>query len=215
MRYNEAVLKLTLKGNMMKIEISHLKAILNCAGKQDTRNFLNGVHIKGETMEASNGHVAARLKCEGANFPDIVIPRTIVEIAHKAHAGAVELTDNLDGTYRLGDIHFTPIYTGDAGFPDLDRVIPVVNGYEPVERTPNQEGFMGIDFKVLKLVMQTSKQIYKREALPITNSMLNINKSQALYFQLDNLELWVMPCRIKMPIPKNKAAQPLLYKEEE
>ena len=115
----------------------------------------------------------------------------------------------------MGDIHFTPIYTGDAGFPDLDRVIPVVNGYEPVERTPNQEGFMGIDFKVLKLVMQTSKQIYKREALPITNSMLNINKSQALYFQLDNLELWVMPCRIKMPIPKNKAAQPLLYKEEE
>ena len=112
------------------IETNKLKALLICAGKNDIRYYLNGVHFE----SSANGIIAAstdghRLLCinlpnEQAEGVKALIPRALIEAAVKTKAPTIDVmidgpsvTLSSAGQSISGSI-------GEGVFPDYRRVIP-------------------------------------------------------------------------------------------
>ncbi len=115
------------------LNVQLLKASLECAGKKDIRNYLNGVFIdlinEDELVYCgTDGHIlfAAKAKLEITSGnpagTSLIIPRTVIEAALKGvKSQTVELASIHEGSYRLNQTIFYPV---DGKFPDYQRVIP-------------------------------------------------------------------------------------------
>lgn len=122
----------------MKIElqISHVRALLHLAAKNDVRAYLNALFLETGPHEtrlvAMQGHVlgAARqhVSEEQTTIPSMIIPRDALETCIKMapkYLKTIDLTDHDDGTYVLScgqaRIDFAAL---SGNYPDYRRVIP-------------------------------------------------------------------------------------------
>jgi len=109
----------------MKVPSNMLRAAMHCQGDKDVRFYLNGVHIKNKYIEATNGHVAVRMKMEKSCRKDV-----IVSFKSKIPAAAVSTVLILKGEtiakhYDVNDqllaVSVIEIIVGK--FPDISKVI--------------------------------------------------------------------------------------------
>lgn len=107
----------------------HLAAVALFSGKNDIRNYLNGVHVEVFSTEvrlvATDGDTAAisRHKVENADPFKVTIPIAAVELVLKTKSEVLSLDH--DGTnWYLSGVRFTPVV---GAFPNYRRVIPTTH----------------------------------------------------------------------------------------
>lgn len=109
------------------IPLEMLAASLHCAGVQDIRYYLNGVHVEIITGEvrlvACNGALVSVLRYQDTNAPSlsVTIPRATVELAVRTKTKTASLFRAESGDWSIAGIHFTPV---DGTFPSYRRVVP-------------------------------------------------------------------------------------------
>ena len=109
-----------------------MRAALVCVSTEETRFYLNGVHVEPLGHEvaivSTDGHrlFAARFEPLRADFeamPDqpLIIPRDAVKKALTGYKGENIMIRREGDSYLFGDISFRPV---DGTFPDWRRVLP-------------------------------------------------------------------------------------------
>lgn len=114
---------------------SALAASLFCAAKGDVRYYLNAVLIepgKGRIVSTDGTVLFCGEIPQDDQFPDVLIPRDIIEKAVKALGKkgvartAVDVRILENGTYDLYTLEGTfPLVPVDGKFPDYERIVPV------------------------------------------------------------------------------------------
>lgn len=100
----------------MIVKKAHLQAVLLAAGKKDIRLYLNGVHINGRHLVATDGH-RMHVVVHGGDWPHgpVTIPREAVERALKARVETMDVSVDTIGAER-----YTPL---DGTYPDYTRAM--------------------------------------------------------------------------------------------
>ncbi len=114
-------------------DLHMLRAVLACAGVDDTRDYLNGIHVTNQYVESTDGHRFARFKTpamwngllseKGVILPNFKIPKSVQNVVFVVHDDRTEihLTDT------KGHIISQEVPHIDGSFPDLDQVTPHPN----------------------------------------------------------------------------------------
>lgn len=109
--------------HVIELPVDLLKAALVCCSTEETRYYLNGVHISTSGhIVSTDGHRMFVGKPKGKRLEaSLIIPLDTIK---KALSGfkRPEIDLTIDGaSHTLGDIKFTPV---DGTFPDWERVLP-------------------------------------------------------------------------------------------
>lgn len=177
----------------MKIPSALLRAAMQCQAKDDTRHFLNGVHIKNKFIEATNGYVAVRMAMDNSCRKDL-----IVNIKSKIPTSAVKtilvlkgetIAKHYDENEKL--ISVSVIELIDGNFPDISRFISKeVVATEFIGVNPE---FIGLFSKMFKLYMGVGAKITFQgldKAMRMTSDNKFVNDKYG------NPVLIVMPMRL-------------------
>lgn len=110
----------------MIVKTMKLRAAAKFQAKNDIRYYLNGIRLSGNYIEATNGHVAVRMKnCDSFGDDDFIV-KFVGAIPKKAHTTEFIKEQNVckhyDGDENL--IGAQAFVIVDGKFPDLARVIP-------------------------------------------------------------------------------------------
>ena len=120
----------------MKIEGRVLQAVALAAAVKDARYYLNGVHVDNVHIEASNGHMVARvahnievsdwMPQHGVIIPNEVITGLFRGLTAKQKRECIVALDEVDGKVTVSTEGRTMIVGTDhySKFPDIGRVIP-------------------------------------------------------------------------------------------
>ena len=134
----------------MNIPSKLLRAAMHCQAKSDIRYYLNGIHIKNNLVEATNGHVAVRMTMAESCEKDV-----IVNIASTVPAKAVNtvlviddepIAKHYDKDEKL--IAVSPASVIDGEYPEIDEVIPSES--KPVEEIGINTSYLGLWAKMFK-----------------------------------------------------------------
>ena len=130
----------------MKIEGKVLQAIALAAAVKDVRYYLNGVHVDNVHIEASNGHMVARLAHNievsdwmpqhGVIIPNEVITGLFRGLTAKQKRECVVVLDKVDGRVTVSTEGRTMSVDTDhySNFPNnIGKVIPEEPHHRPVE----------------------------------------------------------------------------------
>ena len=130
----------------MKIEGKVLQAVALAAAVKDARYYLNGVHVDNVHIEASNGHIVARVahNTEVSDWiPDcgVIIPTPVIAglfrgLTAKQKRECVVVLDKVDGRVTVSTEGRTMIVDTDhySNFPNnIGKVIPEEPHHLPVE----------------------------------------------------------------------------------
>jgi hypothetical protein len=129
----------------MKIEGKIFAAVALAAAVKDARYYLNGVHVDNVHIEASNGHMVARLAHNievsdwmpqhGVIIPNEVITGLFRGLTAKQKRECVVALDKVDGRVTVSTEGRTMSVDTDhySNFPDIGRVIPEEPHPRPVE----------------------------------------------------------------------------------
>lgn len=136
----------------MKLQNSHLKALVSLTDKTDTRFYVNQIHVESGKAYASNGLIALRV-------PAPSIEQTVTFRADKAelHRKSVELIqsanlprNNKQEQKNNLEIDLTEVEQG-QNFP------PLTNLYETVESDPDKTE-MSVSLDELLTLLKAMKQ---------------------------------------------------------
>lgn len=111
----------------MKIESAMLRAAQVCQAKNDPRGYLKGIHIKGDKIEATNGHVAVQLtmdkKVRGEFILDIKGKVPVkAKMSKLEFAKDSSLVKHYD---HLGELlSIQPVKVRGGNYPNFEKVIP-------------------------------------------------------------------------------------------
>jgi hypothetical protein len=129
----------------MKIEGKVLQAVALAAAVKDVRYYLNGVHVDDTHIEASNGHMVARLAHNievsdwmpqhGVIIPTEVITGLFRGLTAKQKRECVVVLDKVEGRVIVSTEGRTMIVDTDhySEFPNVGRVIPEEPHHLPVK----------------------------------------------------------------------------------
>lgn len=141
----------------MSIPVRYLMAAVICAGKKDTRHYLNGVHVTPDYIVSTDGARLFSVECDTGMKRDIIIPNEAISqfvktlSSKQKKEGDVYITHANDGfmSMSLGTVPvlFKPI---NGRFPDWRRVLPAE--YEPSVHTCYQWGYMA-DFEKMDKIL--------------------------------------------------------------
>lgn len=114
---------------MLKVSVpaNKVAAVALFSGKNDIRNYLNGVHIEVMNLEtrivATDGHTAGMYRHEGSNPTtfDVTIPTASIEIIMKTKALNMEVMCK-DGIWTINGLPFEPCF---GKFPAYRRIVPL------------------------------------------------------------------------------------------
>lgn len=104
----------------MKIQNSHLKALVSLTDKNDVRYYVNRVAVHGNLAYASNAHVALRVPVTGENHEKLCFDAEKLEMARQLE----ELNKKAEG-YKANYLKVCDL--------SLDNVEPTSETYPPVE----------------------------------------------------------------------------------
>lgn len=111
----------------MKIKTCKLRAADEFRAKGDVRNYLNGIHINKDFVQATNGHVAIQMKSEVRTRLDVIV-RFKGRIPKSAQDTKLEFSKGKNVAYHydtLGQLIDVQMFEVEEGrFPDFKRVIP-------------------------------------------------------------------------------------------
>jgi hypothetical protein len=129
----------------MKIEGKVLQAVALAAAVKDARYYLNGVHVDDTHIEASNGHMVARvahnievsdwMPQHGVIIPNEVITALFRGLTAKQKRECVVVLDKVEGKVTVSTEGRTMSVDTDhySNFPDIGKVIPEEPHHRPVE----------------------------------------------------------------------------------
>ena len=129
----------------MKIEGRVLQAVALAAAVKDARYYLNGVHVDNVHIEASNGHMVARvahnievsdwMPQHGVIIPNEVITGLFRGLTAKQKRECLVVLDEVDGKVTVSTEGRTMIVDTDhySNFPDIGKVIPEEPHPRPVK----------------------------------------------------------------------------------
>jgi DNA polymerase-3 subunit beta len=178
----------------MKIKSKLLRAAKHCQGKSDIRYYLNGIHIYGNIVESTNGHVAVQMtmdkKIRGNFILNIigVIPAKALWtkfIFHKSET----IAKHYDSCEQLISVSCVDVI--DGNFPDINRVIP--NKFKPIDYIGLNTEYVGLFGKMFgKNYMSAAKFQFsdKNSAVLITAA------SPIVKYEFGNPKFVVMPARL-------------------
>lgn len=111
----------------MKIKTCKLRAADEFRAKGDVRNYLNGIHINKDFVEATNGHVAIQMRSETKTNLDVIV-RFKGKIPKSAQDTELEFNKGKNIAYHY-DINGTLVdvqmfYIEDGIFPDFKKFLP-------------------------------------------------------------------------------------------
>lgn len=112
---------------VMKIKSCKLRAADEFRAKGDIRNYLNGIHINKDFVQATNGHVAIQMKSEVKTSLDVIV-RFKGKIPKSAITTKLEFSKGKNIAYHydgLNELISVQIFTIEEGkFPDFKKVLP-------------------------------------------------------------------------------------------
>lgn len=138
---------------LITLPVTYFTAALTHMAKQDVRFYLNGVHVIGSRIEATDGHrlmvanYTKEVTVEDSDI-DFIIPREAVELLLKQLSpsqkknAAVSITQDGDN-YQISPVddgETTKAITGfkplDGTFPNVDRIIPANSNLNVGDKLP-------------------------------------------------------------------------------
>lgn len=158
-----------------------LKAALMCCGKKDIRYYLNGFYIDGDTIVATNGHVAFKAPVDGCGDKRIV---KFIGKPPTTYTKCIIDGDNAEFIDKMGDVvGILKIETIDARYPDYNRLF--TDTTNPTECI----GFSGV---YLELIGKVSKLMSDNNVCKFEfDSAIKATKVSC-----GDAQLVLMPCRV-------------------
>lgn len=177
----------------MKIKSNLLRAAQMCHAKNDIRYYLNGIHIKGNIVEATNGHYAVRMTMESEVDGEHILNVKGV-IPKKAHESEFILGDEAivkhrDASGLLLSVHIVDVIDK-VRYPQIENAIPDSSKKVATEEIGFNTKYLALFDKMFgspaKLELFGPKGSGKLTAL---NAIVNIEYGNPIFI--------VMPCRIE------------------
>lgn len=134
-RYSDNLTPILPLSGTIQLPADALFDLLPFAGLQDVRYYLNGVYVTpedGGKLVATNGHVLRAVSfAEAAALPaPVIIPRELVELAHKCKAESISVMGEVGNRgaaeFFAGQVH-AQARGIDGRFPDYKRIIPNID----------------------------------------------------------------------------------------
>ena len=179
----------------MKIPSKLLRAAQFCQANGDCRSFINGVHIFGNTIEATNGHVAVRMTMIKKASKSIIV-NIKGKVPKSAYESKLVISNNetivkhYDKSGALTSVQVVNLIDGD--YPDLDRVIPNSKDSEPVSKIGLNVDYLSLFSKMFSATKPNAKIEFFGE-----NNAIKLTSENAITnLEFGNPELVVMPCRM-------------------
>ena len=111
----------------MKIKSCKLRAADEFRSKGDCRNYLNGIRINKDFVQATNGHIAIQMKSEVKTRLDVIV-RFKGKIPKSAQTTKLEFAKGKNIAYHydnMDELISVQIFSIEEGkFPDFKRVLP-------------------------------------------------------------------------------------------
>jgi hypothetical protein len=135
----------------MKIKTCKLRAANEFRAKGDIRNYLNGIRINKDSIQATNGHIAISMDSEIKSRMDIIvrfigaIPKSAVEtkLTFSASGNVAYHYDQMKGLISVQVFHIE-----DGRFPDFKKIIPDESEFELSGKFPILNAqYMAVAFK--------------------------------------------------------------------
>lgn len=135
----------------MKIKTCKLRAANEFRAKGDVRNYLNGIRINKDSIQATNGHIAISMDSEIKTRMDVIV-RFVGAIPKSAVETKLTFSANGNIAYHYGQmkelLSVQVFNLEDGRFPDLKKVIPdesefKLNGNFPILNVQ----YMAVAFK--------------------------------------------------------------------
>tara|TARA_R110000851_G_scaffold182230_1_gene331334 strand:- start:331 stop:870 length:540 start_codon:yes stop_codon:yes gene_type:complete len=162
----------------LNIKSALLRAAMLCQAKDDVRFYLNGVHVNGKHIEATNGHIAVRMTMDSDKGESL-----IVSIKSKIPAAAVNTTllindepiaKHYDLLGSLCAVSVIEIIVGN--YPSIDKVIK--DETKPVDYVGINTEYISLFPKMFKERFSTAKMEFNgiMEAIKMTSTSPIINE---------------------------------------
>lgn len=155
--------------------------------------YLNGIHIKGNIVEATNGHYAVRMTMESEVYGEHILNVKGI-IPRKAHESEFILGDEAivkhrDASGLLLSVHVVEVI--DKGrYPPIENVIP-----DSSEKVATEE--IGFNTKYLAVFDKMFGCPAKFELFGSKDSVKLTSLHKIINIEYGNPIFVVMPCRIK------------------
>lgn len=179
----------------MKINSNRLRAAQKFCAKNDAREYITGIHINNKFIEATNGHIAVRMKNDARTRMDVIV-RFSGAITSKAQITKLEFNNgacvayHYDGMGMLVGVQSFEVISG--RFPNVDRIIPA--------ELAQGEYFPAIDVKYLSIF----EKAFKHKSLRFLAAICKhyTDKKSNVVFGLNGIanEIYGNPLIVVMPI---------------
>lgn len=181
----------------MKIKSKLLRAAQVCQAKNDCREYLCGIHIKGNHVESTDGHTCVRMSMKESIDKEI-----IVNIRGRVPAKAVDSTFEIgeveaivkhyDLCHQLLSVQVVDVINGK--YPDFDRVIPKDDKKAAINEIGINPDYIGRFSKMFAI----SKMCHaKVELFGINNAIKMTSLNAIINEEYGNPVFVVMPIRLK------------------
>jgi DNA polymerase-3 subunit beta len=176
----------------MKIKSKLLRAAQMCHAKNDIRYYLCGIHIKGNIIEATNGHYAVRMamdeEVDGEHILNVkgIIPKKADE--SEFIFGDETIIKHRDSAGMLLSVHVVEVINK-GRYPPIENFIPDSN-----KKVATEE--IGFNTKYLALFDKMFGSPAKFELFGSKNSVKLTALNTIANAEYGNPVFVVMPCRL-------------------
>jgi hypothetical protein len=175
----------------MKIDTCKLRAADAFRAKGDIRNYLNGIRINNNYIQATNGHIAIQMDSGVKTRLDVIV-RFKGKIPPKSQKTKLEFSKGKNIAYHydsLGELISAQVFDIEDGkYPQFERIIPekMVKG--------SQFPPLNIDY------MAVIKKAFPRESFMAVRP-INYDKNKAVIYEVTEFQkhLYGNPVIIIMP----------------
>jgi DNA polymerase-3 subunit beta len=181
----------------MKIKSKLLRAAQVCQAKDDCREYLNGIHIKGNHVESTDGHTCVRMTMD-----KVIDVERIVNIRGKVPVKAISsifeigeveaIVKHYDQFCELISVQVVDVIEGK--YPDFDRVIPKDDKKASVSEIGVNPDYVGRFSKMFTVAGICHAKV---ELFGINNAIKMTSLNAIINEEYGNPVFAVMPIRLK------------------
>lgn len=176
----------------MKIKSKLLRGAQMCQAKNDIRYYLNGIHIKGNYVEATNGHVCVRMtmdkEVETERIVNIHGKVPVRAVSSIFEFGEVEaIVKHYDLLCKLISVQIVDVIEGN--YPDVERVMPADKNKLAVDE-------IGLETSYISLFYDMFKCQAKLEFFGVSSAVRLTPVSKSVNNDYGNPIFVVMPCSL-------------------
>ena len=171
----------------MKIQNSHLKALVSLTDKTDTRYYVNRIAINGAHAYSSNSIVALRVPVKGNDDSEVCLNAEKLELKRQQDELMAKSNKLKPLAIKLQDVSLDVEPAGDS-YP------PIRNTYEMVEE---QQSIVVASYNLDELLtlLQAMKQSSAKKMTVVTLHIGNVNKPMRITMSDSEVTGIIVPTR--------------------